>query len=278
MKHTILSLTLAVSALAGPDQWLQSGLIKPEIIQRIKPELQLTTEQETQMTTLMSEARAKADPLEVKLKEQQQTLQDLLRQPGATADSASAQLTQVLESEGAIKQLQLRTLISLRDLLTPEQQKKALTLGLHQAAKTSDLESAVTTKANRLKTAVEALGEPPTRAMKARGAEIEQLIKNADWAAADAALDKLIIDSQVNEAADFDKEIDFSSYGPGDTNLDSLKERFEAVKVGAQDIISIPLLNQFLKAKAAFESAKASEDAVAVGRVLSWVEHQLAKK
>ena len=278
MKHIILSLTLAASALAGPDQWLQSGLIKPEIIQQIKPELQLTTEQETQMTTLMSEARAKADPLEVKLKEQQQALQDLLRQPGATADSASAQLTQVLESEGAIKQLQLRTLISLRDLLTPEQQKKALTLSLHRAAERSDLESAVTTKANRLKTAVEALGQPPTQAMKARGAEIEQLIKNADWAAADAALDKLIIDSQVNEAADFDKEIDFSTYDPGDTNLDGLKERFEAVKVSAQDIISIPLLNQFLKAKVAFESAKASEDAVAVGRVLSWAEHQLAKK
>jgi hypothetical protein len=57
-----------------------------------------------------------------------------------------------------------------------------------------------------------------------------------------------------------------------------LKERFEAVKVGAQDIISIPLLNQFLTAKAAFESAKASEDAVAVGRVLSWAEQQLVKK
>jgi Spy/CpxP family protein refolding chaperone len=278
MKHIIISLALVTSAIAGPEQWLQSGLIKPEIIQQIKPELQLTTEQETQMATLMSEARSKADPIEVTLKQQQQALQDLLRQPGTTADSAGASLTQVLESEAAIKQLQLRTLISLRDLLTPEQQKKALKLSLNKATKSSDLENSVTEKAKSLKAAVDALGEPPTEAMKARGGEITQFIKNADWAAADVALDKLILDSQVNEAADFDKEIDFSTFDPGDTNLDVLKGRFEAVTLGAQTIVSIPLMNQFLKAKEAFESAKAAEDAVAVGRVLTWAEQQLAKK
>ncbi len=278
MKHLVLSLTLAVTAFAGPEKWLQSGLITPDIIQQIKPELQLTADQESKMTAIVTEARTKADPVESALKEQQQALHQMLRQPETTADTASGQLSKVLESEAAIKQLQLRTLIALRDILTPEQQKKAQSLSIPKLAVKTDLEGQVKAKADKLKAAVDALGEHPTEAMKYRGEEVMKLIKSGDLKAADAALDKLIADSGVNEPEEKSAAPDFSKFESGDTNLDALRDRFEAVKEGAQEIVSIPLMRQFLKAKDAFEAAKASEDAVAVGRVLTWAEQQLAKK
>ncbi len=278
-KSILASLILAASAaLAGPEAMLSSGLIHPDIIQQIKGELQLSADQEARMSAILIEARAKGEPAEAEAKEQQRALNELLRQPGTTADAASAQLAKTLECEAAVKQLQLRSLIALRDVLTPEQQKKALTLSAPKAAAKSDIEARVSTKAGKLRAAVEALGEKPTEAMQFRGGEIEKMIKAGDWLSADAALDKLIADSGADEPADDSPAPDFSKFDAGDTDPDALKARFESVKERAQEIISIPLMRKFLKAKDAFDAAKAAEDAAAVGRIMTWAEEQLKDK
>ena len=44
----------------------------------------------------------------------------------------------------------------------------------------------------------------------------------------------------------------------------------------AQRVASIPLLRKLVKAKTALESAVDSQDATAAGRVLTWLEKQLA--
>jgi len=280
MKHIALTLLLtAASAFAGPEQFLNAGLLTPELIQQVKPELELTAEQESKMTAIVGEARAKASPVESALKEQQKTLHDMLREPSTTAEAASGMLAKVLTSEGEVKQLQLRTLIALRDLLTPEQQKKAARLSLSKTVtEKSDLESKVRAKATKLRAAVDALTEKPTEAMAYRGSEIEQMIKSGDWASADAALDVLIKDSGLNEPEEASAAPDFSTYEPGDTNLDALQSRFESVKERAQEIISIPVMRRMLKAKEAFETAKAAQDAEAVGRILTFAEKELDKK
>jgi hypothetical protein len=185
----------------------------------------------------------------------------------------------VLASEGEVKQLQLRTLIALRDVLTPEQQKKAAKLSLSKAVvQSTDLETSVKAKANKLRAAVDAIAEKPTEAMAYRGEEIETMIKNGDWASADAALDVLIKDSGINEPEEASAAPDFSTFEPGDTNLDALQSRFETVKERAQEIISIPIMRRMLKAKEAFETAKAAQDAEAVGRILTFAEKELDKK
>lgn len=273
----VLVLTFSLSSAAIPEQWLQSGLIHPDVIEQIKPELGLTPAQESGMATVVADARAQAGPLEQQLREQEQSLHEMLRQPELTADDAGAQLAKVLSAEAAIKQLQLRTLLALRNVLTPDQQKKAQTLGPPAMAAKSGLEAQVAAKAGRLRAAVEALGEKPTEAMAARGAEIEQLMKSGDLKAADSALDKLMADAHADEPYNSGSEPDFSQFEPGDTSLDALRERFSSVESGAQQILSIPLFRHFMKARDAFESAKASEDAVAVGRVLTWAEQQLKK-
>ena len=280
MKHLALTLILtAATAFAAPEDLLKAGLLSPEIIQKIKPELELTAEQESKMTAIVSEAREKGSSVESAFKEQQKTLHQMLREPSTTADAASAVLTKVLASEGEVKQLQLRTLIALRDVLTPAQQKKAAKLSLSKAVvQSSDLEASVKAKANKLRAAVDALMEKPTEAMAYRGEEIETMIKNGDWTSADAALDSLIKDSGVNEPEEASAAPDFSTFEPGDTNLDALQSRFETVKERAQEIISIPVMRRMLKAKEAFETAKAAQDAEAVGRILTFAEKELDKK
>jgi hypothetical protein len=254
-------------------------LLSPEIIQKIKPELELTAEQESKMTAIVSEAREKGSSVESAFKEQQKTLHQMLRDPSTTADAASAVLTKVLASEGEVKQLQLRTLIALRDVLTPEQQKKAAKLSLSKAVvQSTDLETSVKAKANKLRAAVDAIAEKPTEAMAYRGQEIETMIKNGDWTSADAALDVLIKDSGINEPEEASAAPDFANFEPGDTNLHALQSRFEAVKERAQEIISIPVMRRMLKAKEAFETAKAAQDAEAVGRILTFAEKELDKK
>ena len=280
MKHLVLTLILtAATAFAAPEDLLKAGLLSPEIIQKIKPELELTAEQESKMTAIISEAREKGSSVESAFKEQQKTLHQMLREPSTTADAASAVLTKVLASEGEVKQLQLRTLIALRDVLTPAQQKKAAKLSLSKAVvQSSDLEASVKAKANKLRAAVDALMEKPTEAMAYRGEEIETMIKNGDWTSADAALDSLIKDSGVNEPEEASAAPDFSTFEPGDTNLDALQSRFETVKERAQEIISIPVMRRMLKAKEAFETAKAAQNAEAVGRILTFAEKELDKK
>ncbi len=275
MKRILFSLLLLThTAIAGPEVFLQGGLLTPEIIAKIKPELALSSDQETKMTEIVNAAQSEAAPLEQTVRERQKTFHQILRQSDSTVEKSSAALAELMEAEAAVKQLQLRTLLSLRDVLSLEQQKKAIALAPSRQAKRADVESRVREKAMRLKSAVEALGVPPTLQMKERGSKVESLIRAGDWAAADEALDQLVIDSEV-EAPESTTALDFSTFDPGDTNLDTLKQRYQDVEVAAQSVISIQRVRQLIQAKQALEEAKATEDAVAVGRILTWAESVL---
>jgi len=275
MKRALLfSLLLTNVAIAGPEVLLQGGLLTPDIIATIKPELELSSDQETRMTEIVTAARSEAGPLDQAVRERQKTFNQILRKSDSPVEEASAALAQLIEAEAVVKQLQLRTLLSLRDVLSLEQQKKALTLAPARQAKRADLETRVREKAVRLKLAVEALGVPPTNGMKERGSEVEALIREGEWSAADEALNKLIIDSEVDEP-ESTEILDFSTFDPGSTDLETLKERYLAVETAVQSVISIQKVRQLIQAKQAMEEAKAAEDAVAVGRILTWAESVL---
>jgi hypothetical protein len=215
------------------------------------------------------------------VKEQQKALGHLLQDRSTTADVAAAQLAKLIEAEAAVKQLQLRALIGVRDVLTPEQLAKARKLGPPKLAAGGggggDLETKVKEKAGKLRAAVEGLGVPPTEAMKYRGEEIEKLIKSGQMADANAKLDELIEDSHFKELDAEVEKVDFAKFEPGSTDLESLRERFESVKNAGQEIISLPLLRELLQAKTAFEAAKEAQDAEKVGRILTYVEGKLKK-
>ena len=278
MKLILSSLLILTTlAQAGPEAWFQHGLIMPEAIATLKSELELTADQESKMQAVVSEARATAEPLEQAVKEQQKVFNDTLRNREKNADAASAALTHLLESEAPVKQLQLRTLVQLRDLMTPEQQKKAMTLALQKNVNKGDLEARVKTKAEKLRAAVDSLGIKATQAMSERGGEIESMIRGGEWTQAEQALDKLIIESGTNEP-ESTEALDFSKYETGNVDLEVLRQRLDNVQANAQSIISLPLIRQFIKAKEALEQAKSAQDAELVGRILTWGESKLAKQ
>jgi len=277
MKKLIISFFAFTTLLhAGPEVWLQQGLVTPEIIESLKYDLGLTAEQEAKMQSIVSAARAEGEPLEQSVKEQQKAFHELLKKRDANAEAASAALSKLLEAEAPVKQLQLRALLELRDVMTPEQQKKALKLAPGRTAKTEGLETSVRQKADKLRAAVESLDIKPTRAMSERGTEIERMIRAGEWSTADAALDKLNQESGANlpETAE---PLDFAKFDAGNTDLEVLKERYQAVLQKGESVISIPLMRQFLNAKEAMEEAKSAQDADKVGRILTWAEQELEK-
>jgi Spy/CpxP family protein refolding chaperone len=271
---SLLAFTLI--AHAGTEAWFQHGLIMPETIATLKAELELTPDQESKMQSIVSGARTSAESLEQAVKDQQKAFNEALRNRETSADAASAALARLLEAEAPVKQLQLRTLIQLRDILTPDQQKKAMSLAPGKLAKKGDLESKVKAKAEKLRAAVESLGIKATQAMTDRGGEIESMIRAGEWAQADKALDKLTLESGVNEP-ESTEELNFSNQDPGNVDLEVLKQRLADVQTRAQSIISLPLIRQFIKAKEALEEAKAAQNAELVGRILTWGESKLAK-
>ncbi len=279
MKKFLCCLLLSTSCLSAAqvEEWLKSGLLHPDMIVSVRAELALTEEQQSKLNSQLSEARKQAEPLEQAVKEQQKALGHLLQDPSTTADAAAAQLTKLLEAEAAVKQLQLRALIGVRGVLTPEQMTQVKKMGPAKLAAGAGIESKVNEKAGKLRTAVEALGVPLTEAMKYRGGEIETLIKGGQFAEADAKLDELMDDSHYKELEAQVEKVDFSKFEPGTTDVETLKERYESVKTAGQEIISLPLLRELLQAKAAFEVAKEAQDAEQVGRILTYVEGKLKR-
>ncbi len=275
-RFLLLFLCFTSPIIAGPEAWLEAGLLTPEMITSLKPELGLTKDQEEKMTTLVKEVMAEAEPVEKQVREHEKELTRLLRQPSTTAAEAEAALTPLLAAEAEVKKLRLRTLLALRDVLTPEQQAKAVTLAPSRQGKRSSAEAQVKEKAQRLKTAVDALGVPPTQAMQARGQAIVSLMRAGDYDAADKALDQLILDSELDQTATVPAP-DFSQVSPGDIDLTVLKQRYTDVEVAAQSVVSIPLVRRLIEAKTALEAAKIAEDAEQVGRILTWAEEILKK-
>lgn len=277
MKRLLfIFLSIALPIIAGPEAWLEAGLLTPEMIASVKPELGLTSDQESKMGVLAKEALAAAEPVEKQVRERERELTRLLRQPTSTAVEAEAALKTLLEAEAEVKHMRLRTLLALRDVLTPEQQEKAVKLTPGRRAKTTYAEARMKEKALRLKTAVEFLGVPPTQAMQERGEAIVALVRGGDYGAADRALDQLTTDSGLDQTEAVTVP-DFSQFSPGDTDLTVLKQRYTDVEVAAQTVVSIPLVRQLIEGKKALEAAKLAEDAEQVGRILTWAEELLKK-
>lgn len=277
MKLFCLSIiALALSAKAGPEAWIQHGLIMPETIANLTAELELTSDQETKMLAIVKEAKTAAEPLEAAVKQAQKTFNAALKNRETTVAAAESALTQLLKTEAPVKQLQLRTLIQLRDSMTPEQQKKAMQLSSSKLVKKTDLAQSLRAKAEKLRVAVDSLGIKATQAMTKRGAEIEVLIRQGKWAMANEELDRLTQESGANEPESTEAP-DFNREAPGNVDLEVLKERLADVQAKAESIISLPLIRQFIQAKKALEEAKERQDAERVGRILTWGERQLAK-
>lgn len=268
IKSLLLVFTLAATSAFPLDL---TGLITPETLVQHRDALSLTPEQETTLTGLYEGAKAEGEALETAVRTEGAKLSELLRAADVTDEGATAQLQRLLDAESKLKHLQLKTLVALRSGLTSEQLAKAITLASQTMAENAPLKAEIEAKAARLKAAFDALGIGTSNTLESRGSEIMDLIGAGNLAMANKSLDQLIIDTGLDESGE-GAVIDFSGQTPGDTDLEILKQRYEAVEAAVGGVISLPILRQLVQCRDALELAKENEDAEQVGRILTWAE------
>jgi Spy/CpxP family protein refolding chaperone len=249
-------------------------LIKPETLTAHRETLAFTAEQETELTRIYESAKAEAGPLEEAVRKEEAALTELLRGESLETGAAESNFSALLAAENQLKQLQFKTLLALRGVLTPEQLEKAAALESKDSQAKAPVMATIESKAQRLKAAFDSLEIKPGAVLESKGDHIRGLIESGDLAAADTALDALGKEVGIDEPVD-ESTIDFSQQSPGDTDLTVLESRFKKVETAVQGVMYLPHLRELLQAREALESAKAAEDAEGVGRVLTWAENLL---
>ena len=282
MKTTVLitaliALTCNVVRAVDSSSWLANGLVHPQIILNHQDELKLTAEQQSQLKAIVGTATPQVAPLETAVKQAQEKLETLLRNQDTAPAAGAEALTTVLNAETTLKQFQLKTMLELRSLLTPEQRTQALTLASQGGVDMSKLEAKVRAEAEKLKQAFESRGLPISDALKERGKEIEKMIKERGFKPALEAMEKLIAESGINDPAPTDP-LDFSNLNSGDTNLEAMKARLEKVQAQAREVISVKVLERLKLAKSALEGAQSASDAELFGKILTFAEKIMEKK
>ncbi len=270
-----IALLSILLVLVPPARALElDHLVTPETLMTFRETLGFSAEQEAELARIYEGAKSEATQLEEAVKREEELLNEKLRAEKLDPGAAEANFSQLLDAETKLKQLQFKTLLSLRGVLTPEQVAKAVTLESKVRVENGPLKAKIEQKSERLRLAFESLGIQPAPELIAEGERIRILIRTGDFEEADQALDalgqKVGIDEPVDEAS-----VDFSLPTPGVTELSVLESRYRAVENAAQRVIHLPTLRKLIQARDAIESAKTAEDAEAVGRVLTWAEDVL---
>lgn len=107
-------------------------LFRPETVMKNQSDIGLTDEQRTAITEAIKTTQGNVLDLQWKLEDEQQKLAKLLAGDRVDMDAALAQAKVVMDTEQKVKKEHLALLIQIKNLLTPEQQKK---LRERQAAK-----------------------------------------------------------------------------------------------------------------------------------------------
>lgn len=272
MKTTCLALVLSMLPTARALDL--DRLVTPETLMNFRETLGFSAEQEAELSRIYEAAKVEAESLEASVKLEEESLNEKLGSDSLVASDAEANFNALLAAETKLKQLQFKTLLSLRAVLTPEQISKAVALESRSRQENGPLKLKIEEKAERLRLAFEALDVKPAPELMAEGEQIRIFIRTGELEAADKALDALGEKVGIDEADDT-ATIDFSQQSPGDTELSILESRYRAVENAAQRVIHLPTIRNLLQARDAIEAAKASENAEALGRVLTWAEEVL---
>ena len=257
---------------------VRTGLVLPDTVLQHQSELGISSEQADRLRKMYDEARQEGQPLDAAVKQKQEEFDTALKNFETTPAAAAEQLKNLLDAEAALKQLQLRTLLKLRDELSPEQRKKALKLGKSEALSQDPLQARLKEKGMKVKTAFEGLGIPTPEGLKSKAENIEAQVREGRLAEAEKALDVLIKETGVDELAAASANVDFDKFDAGATDVPTLQERYKAVIAKAGEVTHLPTLKLLVQGKDELEKAKATEDATRVGKILTWAEGVLAKK
>jgi Spy/CpxP family protein refolding chaperone len=126
---TVLVALLAPAGLTAQQiqhtaEQIHQHLFAPELVMQYQRELGITSQQRSTISELIRGLQHEVVDLEWQLQSENQRLLELVQASPADADAAVEQMERVLDAEGRIKTRHLRTLIQLKNALTPEQQQK----------------------------------------------------------------------------------------------------------------------------------------------------------
>ena len=268
--------TIAVHAV-DISNLVRAGLVLPDTVLQHQSELDISPDQAERLHKLADATRKEGQGLEATVKQEQDAFDALVKNLETSQEAALAQLDKLLTAEGALKQLQLRTLLKLRDALSPEQRKRALKIGSKEAILRDPVESRLKEKGLKVRTAFESLGIRSPKSLTAKAEAIESLVHEGRLAEAEKGLDDLIKETGVNEPVTAAASIDFGTFEPGSIEVSTLQQRYTAVEEKAAKVTHLPTLKLLLHGRDELEKAKASEDATKVGRILTWAEGILGK-
>jgi Spy/CpxP family protein refolding chaperone len=263
-----------LAAAASSDPMRALTAFRPELIAKHREALAITPEQEAKLHDLLQEHQGKAEGYEKVLRSEAEKLGAVLSSTD-DADAAAEQLRKLLEAEASIKVVHLRALISVRSVLNQTQREKALSLASAHDETASAFEARVREKIARLHEAASGLRGMMPPAISKRGEEVGQLIRAMRFSDAEAAIDRLIRDTGLNDTAPVEVP-EFSKESMGNVELEELKGRLKAVEEKAKTVIHLPTLRQLVAAKEAIDEAKNAQDAIQIGKILTWAERILS--
>lgn len=236
-------------------------------------ELEISDSQKQQIVSLFDAARREAEPLEAVVRDSEEKLADVIRSHGNSYE-ASEQLKKLLDAESNLKQLQLRTLYQIRDVLTSEQKKMIATLPMQPSNERNQKETQFKEKADKLRAAFTDLKIQIPPSIASKGKEVEQALKNLDMDLANKLVDQLILEVGLNEPVDNSQD-DIQSFESGSTDLSELQSRLASVEQKAKEVKWLPTLRKLIQARDHIEKAKANQDAQLAGKALTFAEKAL---
>ena len=123
-----LSLAFASSAFcaqSGPHHdVIAESLFPPELIMENAGAINLTEEQQQKLQAELETAHARFDEMHSKLEQQREATAMLLKKSRVDESAVMAQFEKVLDQERDARRAHLALMISLKNKLTPEQQRK----------------------------------------------------------------------------------------------------------------------------------------------------------
>lgn len=132
LLFTALFLVPAVAQESQAEYWSEAdgedriaeALFAPELVVQNRQEIGLTPDQWTRISESIRELQRNIVDLEWDMLEASQTLIELLDQTQVDEATALEQVDRVLTTERMIKRAQLALLITIKNILTPEQQNQ----------------------------------------------------------------------------------------------------------------------------------------------------------
>lgn len=103
---------------------LDAELFPPEMVMRHSEKIDLSDEQSRSILDAVKEAQGGILEGQWGLRPELEKLRRILAQPRIPEEEAKAQLARVMEEESRVKELQLMLMVRVKNLLTPEQQRR----------------------------------------------------------------------------------------------------------------------------------------------------------